>query len=366
MKVAMVFPTRESEKAISGYSVNLVDNLVENKVNAEKVTYTAGSPVSFLKTLKKLNGFDVVHIQHEYNLLGYYGVPMFLAYFYFLFFKKYKLVTTMHTALSLNEKFKGGILKNFLRRALYYLENRLINKTSDKIFVHSNFFVPVLMNDYAVPREKIVVLPLGIIRGAKITPKNEAKKKLGLKGPVYLIIGNLHYDNGADRPVKKAAEIGKTILVVSSPVAVNTRNAKALAEHLDFLQSYVKEHNLSKYVRFDIKEISDQMPVWWEYFSAADFVLQAYRGGVGSAIFTHAMATKTPVIASNAPFFSEISKSYDCIKIAKTDDEFPRIIKESLKPKNYAKMLKGCEKYFKENNWFEVAKKYKGVYESLE
>ncbi|MBI3623780.1 glycosyltransferase [Candidatus Pacearchaeota archaeon] len=366
MKVAMVFPTRESEKAISGYSASLVDNLVENKVDIEKVTYTAGSPKSFFSLFPKLKEFDIVHIQHEYNLCGYYGIPLFLAYFYFLFFKKYKLVTTMHTALPLNEKFKGGILKNFLRKSLYYLANKLINKASDKIFVHSNFFVPVLMRDYAIPRKKIVALPLGIIRGAKITPKNEAKRKLGLKGHVYLIIGNLHYDNGADRPVKKAAEIGKTILVVSSPIAVNTRNAKALKEHLDFLQNYVKEHQLSKYVRFDIKEISDQMPIWWEYFSAADFVLQAYRGGVGSAIFTHAMATKTPVIASNAPFFLEISKSYDCIRIAKTDDEFPKIIKESLKPKNYAKMLRGCEKYFAENNWFEVAKKYKKVYESLE
>jgi len=307
MKVAMISPSRESEKAISGYSEELVKALNKNKVDTDFVTYEAGSPKSFFKLSSEFKKYDLIHIQHEYNLLGWYGIPYFFVYFYFLLFKQYKVITTMHTALSLKEKFKGNPLKSILRKILYVFQNRIISKGSDLIFVHSNFFVPVLVNDYNVPKKQIVVLPQGIIDNVKLTPKNKAKKELGLKGYVYLIIANLHWDKGADIIIKQADKIGKITLVVSSPKPVNDRKQKRLLNYINSMQKHVKENNNSKYVRFDIAPINDKMPKWWKYFSAADIVLQAYRGGIGSGIFTHAMAAKKPVISSNIPFFREIS-----------------------------------------------------------
>ncbi len=365
MRVAMISPSRESEKAISGYSVNLVKALNKNKVETDFVTYQAGSPKTFFKLFSKLKKYDIVHIQHEYNLLGWYGIPFFFVYFYFLLFKRYKVITTMHTALPLKAKFRGGFVKTFLRKILYFFQNRIINKASDLIFVHANFFVPVLVRDYNVPKNKIIVLPQGIIKGIKITPKNKAKKELGLSGHVYLIIANLHWDKGADIIIKQADKIGKTILVVSSPIPVNDRKQRRLLEYINSLQNYVKEHDLSKYVRFDIKPINDQMPKWWKYFSAADFVLQAYRGGIGSGILTHAIAAKKPIISSNIPFFREIEKKYGCIKTAKTPEDYPELIHDSIKPANYKKMVKECERYLKENSWSAVTKKYKKIYQSL-
>jgi len=261
MKVAMVFPSRESEKAISGYSENLIKGLNKNKVETDFVTYKAGSPKSFFKLLPKLKKYDIAHIQHEYNLLGWYGIPFFLVYLYFMLSKKYKLITTMHTALPLNEKFKGNPIKNFLRKGLYFFQNRIINQASDLIFVHSEFFVPVLTRDYNFPKKKIVVLPQGIIENVKITPKTKAKKKLGLSGPVFLVIGNLIPDHGADIIVRNADKTGKTILIVSSPKSVNDRNEKRLAKYLNELKSIVKEKSFEKFVRFDIIPINDKMPL---------------------------------------------------------------------------------------------------------
>jgi glycosyltransferase involved in cell wall biosynthesis len=365
MKVAMIFPTRDSEKAISGYSVNLVEALNKNKVDTDEITYTAGSPRTLFRSLSRLKKYDLVHIQHEYNLLGGYGLPFFFVYFYFLLFKKYKVITTMHTALPLKAEFKGSFIKTFLRKLLYFFQNRTINKASDLIFVHANFFVPVLVRDYNVPQKKIIVLPQGIMGGVKITPKNKAKKELNLSGHVYLIIANLHWDKGADIIIKQADKIGKTVLVVSSPIPVNDRKQGRLLEYIDSLQNYVKENNLSEYVRFDIKSINDQMPKWWKYFSAADFVLQAYRGGIGSGIFTHAMAAKKPVISSNIPFFKEISEKYGCIKTARTLQDYPELIHNLTKPINHRKMVRECERYLKENSWLSVTKKYKKIYSSL-
>ena len=365
MRIALVFPSRESEKAISGYSVNLFNAFKKNKVDVIAETYTAGSPLSFLKILFKLKKYDVIHIQHEYSLLGWYGIPFFFVFLFLGLLKKGKLVITMHTVPSRKQKFRGNFIKNFFRKLLYFFQNWLIKRVSDYIIVHANFFVPILVNEYNFPREKITVLPQGIIEDIKIIPKDKAKKNLGLSGKVYLIIGNLVPDHGADIIIKQAKKIGKTTLVVANPKAVNDRKQKRLTNYINYCIDYVKKNDLKEYVRFDIKPINDENPEWWTYFSAADLVLQPYLGGIGSGIFTHAIATKTPVIASDIFFFREIAKKYSCIKIAKEEEDYVKIIKEAIKPKNYKKMIKECERYLKENSWVAVAEKYKKLYDSL-
>ena len=102
-----------------------------------------------------------------------------------------------------------------------------------------------------------------------------------------------------------------------------------------------------------------------EVFFASDFVLQFYRGGIGSGIFTHAMATKTPVISSSIPFFRDIEKKYGCIKTVKYEKDYAKTIKEFLKNKNYSKMKKECGKYLKERSWSSVTKNYKKIYLDL-
>jgi len=360
----MVFPSRESEKAISGYSAYLTEALRKNKIDVCNVTYDAGKPKTLFKKIKELKKYDIIHIQHEYNLLGWFGLSFFLLYF-LIESKKSKIITTMHTVLSQKEKFKGSKIKTLLRKMLYLTQNRIINKYSDKIIVHANFFKEILIKEYGVPENKIQVLPQGIIEQKRLIPKNKAKKELNLSGNVYLIIGNFVPDHGADIILKQASKIGKTILIVINPKAINDRNQKRLNAHIKQCVDYVKNNNLSKYIRFDIGPINDERIEWWIYFSAADLILQPYRGGIGSGIFTHAMAAKTPAIGSNIPFFREIAKKYGCIKITEKEQDYSKVIKEAMKSKNYKKMVKECERYLKENSWNEVSRKLKKIYSSL-
>jgi glycosyltransferase involved in cell wall biosynthesis len=364
MKIAMIFPSRESEKAISGYSVNLVNGLKKNKVNVKAETYTAGSPSSFFKKISKLKNYDIIHIQHEYNMLGYYGLPFFLI-FAFLWFKNKRIITTMHTVLSQKQKFRGNFIKNFFRKLLYFFQNRLINLVSDYIIVHADFHQKILMEEYGVKKTKIKVFLAGVPEKVKITQKQKAKKELNLSGNVYLIIGNLVPDHGVDIILKQADKIGKTILVVVNPKAVNDRKQKRLTNYIDYCTNYVKEKNLSKYVRFDIKPLDDENPEWWLYFSAADLVLQAYKGEILSGIFMHAMAAKKPVIASNIKFFREILKNFGCMKIISREEDYAKIIREAMKPKNYNKMVKECARYLKENSWTAISGKYKDLYDKI-
>ena len=364
MKVAMVFPTRESEKAISGYSITLTENIRKTGQNIEDFTYDAGNSRTLFKKLSQLKKHDVVHIQHEYSLLGGFGLPFFILYFY-LWINKIKTITTMHTVLSQNENFKSGPIKTFLRKILYLTQNRVIGNVSERIIIHANFFKDILVSGYNVSKKKILIIPQGIIERIPKYNKNKIKKELNLSGPVYLFMGSMVPDHGHDIIINQAKEVGKTILVVTNPESVNDRNSKRTMEYLKQNQEYVKKNNLSKFVRFDISNINDKNILWWKYFVAADLVLLPYRGGIGSGIFAHAMAAKRPVIASNIQFFNEIAMKSDCIKTAPKDSEYPRLIKEAMNPKNYKKMKNGCEKYLKKYGLSVLGKKYKKIYLSL-
>ena len=336
----------------------------KQRIEIENVTYSAGKPLSVFSLFSKIGKYKLVHIQHEYNLMGGYGLPFSLLYFLLQFSNK-KVVTTMHTVLSQNEKFKGRKLKTILRKILYKTQNKLINNASDRIVVHANFFKEILIKEYGIKDEKIIVLPQGIIEGIKTLSKEEARKKFNLSGPIYLFMGSMVLDHGHDIIIKQADKIGSTILVVANPVSVNDRNTKRNMSYLEENQDYVKKNKLSKFVRFEIFDINDKKPEWWEYFSAADLVMLPYRGGIGSGIFAHAMAMKKPVIASDIKFFKEISKSFDCVKIISQEKNYSKEIKNAMSKRNYPKMVNGCEKYVKEYGLSNLSLKYKEMYNSI-
>jgi glycosyltransferase involved in cell wall biosynthesis len=365
MKVAMVVPSKESERAISSYTSEISKNLKKQNVDVENVSYEAGKPLSLLKSLSSLKKYDIIHMHHEYNLLGWYGIPFFFVFFFLKFLKKKALITMMHTVLSQKEEFKGCKIKIFLRKKLYFFQNKLINWASDCVVVTMQSQKDILVKEYGANPDKVKVFFSGWPTNVKIIPKNKAKKELNLSGQVYLIIGNLVPDHGAEKILKQADKIGKTILIVSNPHAVNDRNEKRLSEHLNYLKDIVKKNNFEEYVQFDIVPINDKMPLWWKYFSAADIVLQPYRKGIGSGIFLHAMASETPVVANDTEFFNEIKKKFDCLRIAKSEGDYSSEIKKAMSRENYQEMKKGCKEYKKENSWEKICSKYKELYESF-
>lgn len=362
MNVCMVFPDISSEKAISNYSLHLIENINKQGISIEQLTYIAGRPLSFFKTLKYLRNYDIIHLQHEYNLLGNYGLPFLFFLPIIKIFSKNKLIITMHTIFSQKEKFKESLFKTFFRKLLYRLQNKIIKRFSDKVVVHSDFFKNILIKEYSFEKEKVDVIPHGIIENVKKIDKQIARKELNLSGKVYLMIGNLIYDNGTDIILRQADKIGKTVLVATNPQSVNVRGNKA-RNYIEYLKDIVSQNNFKNLVRFDLKEIP--YSIWWKYFFASDLVLLPYRGGVGSGIFSDAMAVGKPVIASNIPYFKRIEEQYKSLKIAQNDSDFPRAVKEALMPKNYKKMEKECKRYLKENGLTPVSKRYKELYLSL-
>ena len=358
----MISPTRESEKAISAVSLNLVNGIKRERFPIDILTYSAGSPFSFFRLIKKLKIYDTIHIQHEYNLLGYYGLPFFFV-FSFLSLLNKKIITSMHTVLPKKERIKESSIKSFLRKNFYVLQNWFIKKTSDLVIVNEDFLKKILIEDYNFEHEKITVIPQPLIEKPLLISKFKAKKELGITGKMFLIIGNLTEDVGADIIIRKAGKIGKTIIFATNPRGVNVRSRTKTQNYINFNKEIVRKNKFEKFVRFDLKEIPNDL--WWKYFSAADIILQAYRGGIRSGIFSDAMAAEVPVIASNIPFFREMAKKYRSLKIAKKGEDYPILIKEAIKPKEYQRMKKECKRYKKENSLSIISQKYKKIYFNL-
>ncbi len=360
MTSVMIYPDLSSEKAIANYSIKLVESINKNSFDIKSETYLAGNSFSLIRKLSKIRrNYKNIHVQHEYNLLGGFGLPFFLVIPYLGFSKKNNLFVTMHTVLSQKEKFKGGKIKTLMRKKLYLFQNAVISKFSKKVIVHAEFFKKILVDEYGFNSQKIEVIPQGIIEGIKTSSRESARRELGLSGNVFLIIGGFVPDHGADTIIKQADKIGKTILIVTNPNPVNDRNKNRVRDYLDYNLSIVKERKLDKYVRFDLKEIP--FDLWWKYYAAADLVLLPYLGGIGSGIFSDAIAMKIPMVGSNIPYFREYSKKFGFIKIAKEDD-YAAVIHNSLKKKNYLEMKKDFEKYIRKYGLNSLGTIYKKMY----
>ena len=360
MKTAMIFPSAASDPAIAGYSITLCESIEKTGLKVDQIEYKAKSFRSFSKILPKLKKYDTVHLQHEYNLLGGMGAPFFPALVLLRLFTRGKLILTMHTVLSKKENYLSkNFLLNWARRNLFYpLKNRLINMVSDKIVVHAHFFKDILVKEYGFNKEKVEVIPQGILENIPLIEKSKAKKELGLSGPVYLVIGSFVPAHGADIIIKQAKKIGKTILVVINP-------KKAKPEYMNEMMDYAKNNSLSE-VRFELKDIkSDMSKDWWIYFSASDLVLLPYRGGIGSGILAHAIAAGRPMVASNIQYFTEIGKKFKGIAIARTDNDFPNVIKRVMKKSSLKKMENACQRYKNEFSLTSIGKKYNRIYNSL-
>jgi glycosyltransferase involved in cell wall biosynthesis len=272
----------------------------------------------------------------------------------------------MHIINSTKEKYKGSPIKNFLRKIFYIIQNGLIRRVSDRVIAHSKFLADILVKDYHFNPRKITVVTQGILENIPKISKEEARKQLGVKGPLYLIIGNFVPDHGADIILKQADKIGKTIYIKVNPKPVNLLKKQKLLWWVEYNKEIIRKNKFEKFVKFDYTDIpSDETILWWRYFYAADLVLLPYRGNIGSGIFPHSMAAGTPIIASSDKYFEEFAGEYGCIKIAKRDSDFPVVIRESMKPENYTKMKKECLRFKKEQGLSVLAGKYKELYISL-
>lgn len=358
----MIYPSAESENAMSNYSLDLTEALKKKDIEIIRGEYIFHKPLSLFKILPKLMRCDIIHIQHEYNILGYRGLPFFPLLFLLKFFFRGKTVLTMHNVPSKKTKLNEPVIKNFLRKSLYLTQNFIIKYFSDYTITHCEYFKTLLVEEYGFNATKIQVIPQAIKEGIKTTGREAAHKELKLTGKIYLIIGTFVPDHGAGDVVKQADKIKGTVLIVTNASRAYNRNDRRVLDYLDYVKNLAKNPKIGKKVRFDLKELP--FDLWWKYFSASDLVLLPYKEGLASGIFSDAIAMKIPMVGSDIDYFREFSKKYGIIEIAKKGD-FASAINIAIKPQNYRKMKSNINKYVGEFGISSIGSKYKPIYERL-
>jgi len=137
------------------------------------------------------NGNDLVCLQHEYGIYGGVAGVHILS---FLRKLKMPLVTTLHTVLR---------EPNFDQRAV--LEE--ISTLSDRLIVMSEQAAEMLRDVYAVPPEKIDVIPHGV-PDLPFTDPNYFKDTLGVEGKsVLLTFGLLSPNKGIENVIRALPSI---------------------------------------------------------------------------------------------------------------------------------------------------------------
>jgi len=340
MSIVMIYPDNKCEQAIHNYSKNLI-----KETKTDSLTYTRGKPWTFpfFSALK----YKTVHLQHEYNLLGFYGLPFFIL-LPLLWLCGRRLILTMHTVISPEDERIGVI------RALFYaIVNCIINITKTKVIVHSQAFKDILTLEYSFKEKNIIMIRHGVKEVPKFD-KEQIKKELGLKGNVILLIGTFHRDHQPHVIINQADKIDGEVFIVW-----NSNKGNKVLRYFNECYEYAYMNNFNDLIgSIDLAE--EHQDWWWQFYYAADVIALPYIDGIGSGIFQDAMATRTPVVCSSTEYFREMLRGQTCGEIAVNDYDFPRAI--DLAIKNQTKLREGCDKYAEEFSVFNMAKKTLEVY----
>jgi glycosyltransferase involved in cell wall biosynthesis len=208
------------------------------------------------------NGNDLVCLQHEYGIYGGSAGSYIL-----LLLRKLKmpLVTTLHTVLREPDADQRMVLEE-------------IASLSDRMVVMSELAAQLLRDVYAVPGEKIDVIPHGVPEMPFIDP-NYFKDKFGTEGKsVLLTFGLLSPNKGIENVIRALPEIlarhPNVVYIVSGVTHPHIRRHEG-ERYREELTALAEQLGVSSQLIFNNRFVSAEELV--EHVGAADIYVTPYR-----------------------------------------------------------------------------------------
>lgn len=286
---------------------------------------------------------DLVHFPH-------FNVPIFY---------KDKFVVTIHDLIHQHHQMKRSTALNPL---IYKIKQFGYNKVfknaiskSIKILVPSSYVRDLLINEWKLEKEKIVVTYEGvddkILSLAKRVGKVDlVKKKFNIKPPYIFYVGNAHPHKNVEGLIKAFLKLRKSYQYLQLVLSGN--------DHY-FWQRIKKEYNHKDIIYTGF--VSDEELVSL-YKKAKVFVMPSFEEGFGIPLL-EAFVCGTPVVSSNVASLPEISRDAAIYFNPKdTDDMVDKISKVLNSEKLRKDLIKKGQKRVKEFSWQELAKKTQEVY----
>lgn len=271
---------------------NTYDSLKENNYSIDKVVITKTNGkinklraylrfymVSFFKSL--LNQYDYIYVHFaSHSTIGVF-IPC-------LFNKETKLVLNTHG---------NDIVADNKRDKLNIKLSKIFLKHADKVIASSLYFKTVLVNDYKITEDKIVVYPAGGIDFKLFKKKNKNKviASLGLeKGKHYIgFVSRLEEDKGYDVYLKFISEVVKYREFKDYKYILIGSGSKE-----EEVNQYILDNNLENFIVRD-SLVSQEKLV--DYYNAMDIFVYPTRRKSESLGLTglEVMACKTLIVGSN-------------------------------------------------------------------
>ena len=208
------------------------------------------------------NGNDLVCLQHEYGIYGGSAGSHILTLLRKL---KMPLVTTLHTVLRDPDLNQRMVLEE-------------IAQLSDRMVVMSKLAAQLLREVYAVPGEKIDVIPHGVPDLPFMDP-NYYKDKFGTEGkPVLLTFGLLSPNKGIENVIQALPAIlarqPNVVYIVSGVTHPHVRRREG-ERYREELQALAEQLGVSDHLIFNNRFVSTEELV--EHVGAADIYITPYR-----------------------------------------------------------------------------------------
>jgi glycosyltransferase involved in cell wall biosynthesis len=208
------------------------------------------------------NGNDLVCLQHEYGIYGGSAGSHILTLLRKL---KMPLVTTLHT-----------VLRNPDMNQRLVLEE--IAQLSDRMVVMSNLAADLLHEVYAVPSEKIDMIPHGVPDLPFMDP-NFYKDKFGTEGkPVLLTFGLLSPNKGIENVIQALPAIlarqPNVVYIVSGVTHPHIRRREG-ERYREGLQALAEQLGVSDHLILNNRFVSTEELL--EHVGAADIYITPYQ-----------------------------------------------------------------------------------------
>jgi glycosyltransferase involved in cell wall biosynthesis len=261
----------------------------------------------------------------------------FMAYELLTFYRKKKILITIHSIKRMRYKNRFKDLISAFQRMIYYRAVSHANKKGYRFIVHYETHKEQLLKIIKTANIEVIDYPCPYPLSEK--PLTKGKGNL-------LIFGQIREDKGIYDFLKdkKSARLSITI----AGRIEDTRILSLNRQNMNIVNKYLTEAELSNI-------INDH-----------DFVIfpydRHYTGGAGT--LKDSFSYGKPVICSDIPVFKEIVNAYNTGFIYSDIEDIASFVR-SIDDQQYNEMSNNCLTYAKNHNWNTMRESYFRLYDSI-
>lgn len=387
MKVAQV-STWKVRCGIATYTQNLVDGLSQVgqacdvvPIERQLLKYMSRAELKeyFINLAASLNGYDVIHVQHEFGFFGASyslkeSIEIFSHFLDVVSRNRQKTFITFHTEppFMVNDPAKGrgvtGSIKDKLKEILWkskivpylnksYIQGIVHTKNSRRLFIDSGFNSASTQ----IIKHGVVFSPSKFLSPDE---KEVAKENLGFSKDAILLsmFGFISPYKGYKTALRALKFLPDNYHLLIMGGSHPHSKEKALDGILSFLN---RNKALAKRVRLTGYLEIEQLK---EYHNAIDYCLAPYEPKTqlsASGAVTWALSSGKPVIASNISAFEELNEEAKCLHLVTPGapgELAYRILELSANEALKNELVNNALLYCETNQWSNVAKQHIEMY----